>query len=60
MTYDPDVMLVVMAVDDISSLETVNTMLCYLKETGLVEDKTVLLVANKADLVRNRVVKTSG
>eukprot|EP00092_Neocalanus_flemingeri_P023604 GFUD01025598.1.p1 GENE.GFUD01025598.1~~GFUD01025598.1.p1 ORF type:complete len:198 (+),score=83.62 GFUD01025598.1:749-1342(+) len=48
--------LVVMAVDDSSSLVEAETVLAYLTEEGLCRDRAVILVANKTDLVRNRVV----
>ena len=58
-TYSPHAMLVVMAVDDISSLEFAEHLLVYLCNSGSMEEKAVILVANKADLVRNREIKTA-
>ena len=58
-TYSPHAMLVVMAVDDISSLELAEHILVYLSHSGSLEEKAVILVANKADLVRNREIKTA-
>ena len=57
-TYCPHAMMVVMAVDDISSLELAEHLLLYLSHSGSIEEKAVILVANKADLVRNREIKT--
>ena len=57
-TYSPHAILVVMAVDDISSLELAEHILVYLSHSGSLEEKAVILVANKADLVRNREIKT--
>ena len=57
-TYSPHALLVVMAVDDISSLELAEELLAYLSQVINMEEKAVILVANKTDLVRNREVKT--
>ena len=57
MSYAPvSCFLVVMAVDDSSSLDEADVILKYLTEDGLCKEKAVILVANKADLVRSRVV----
>ena len=58
MTYTPHALLVVMAVDDISSLELANMFLSYLTKE-LARERAIILVANKSDLVRNRTVKAS-
>ena len=58
-SYCPDAFLVVLAVDDSSSLDQAENILSYLARAGVL-DKPTILVANKADLVRNRVVKTAG
>ena len=58
-TYCPHALLIVMAVDDVSSMELAEGLLCYLSRSGNLEDKAVILVANKTDLVRNREIKTS-
>lgn len=57
-SYCPDAFLVVLAVDDSSSLDQAENILSYLARAGVL-DKPTILVANKADLVRNRVVKTA-
>ena len=59
MTYSPHALLVVMAVDDISSMELAEDILAYLAHQVNMEEKAIILVANKADLVRNREVKTA-
>ena len=60
-TYCPDAVLVVLAVDDASSLDQAERILAYLKTVDmLTPDHPCILVANKTDLVRNRVVKSSG
>ena len=57
MTYSPHALLVVMAVDDISSMDLADKLLSYLTKE-LTEEKAIILVANKADLARSRKVKT--
>ena len=61
-TYCPDAFLVVLAVDDVTSLDQAERILAYLKIVGMLEPdcSPCILVANKTDLVRNRVVKSSG
>ena len=49
--------LVVMAVDDKSSMDQAERILAYLRMSGVLEDKSVILVANKTDLVKNRLIK---
>ena len=57
-TYCPDGFLVVFAVDDESSLTQADNILKDIKlELG---HKPCILVANKTDLVRNRIVRTTG
>ena len=57
-TYCPDGFLVVFAVDDESSLTQAENILNDIKlELG---HKPCILVANKTDLVRNRIVRTTG
>ena len=57
-TYCPDGFLVVFAVDDESSLTQAENILSDIKlELG---HKPCILVANKTDLVRNRIVRTTG
>ena len=46
--------------DDKSTLDQAEMMLSYLRMCGVVDTKPVILVANKTDLVRNRVVRTGG
>jgi len=55
-TYSPDAFLVVFAVDDESSLGQADRILHYIRPE--IERKPCILVANKTDLVRNRVVRT--
>ena len=60
-SYSPvSCFLVVVAVDDASSLAEAETILNYLTKDGLCKEKAVILVANKTDLVRSRVVTVEG
>ena len=58
-TYDPDGYIVVFAVDDESTLFAAERILMYLKTEDIIENRAVILVANKTDLVRSRVVSTN-
>ena len=58
--YSPDAFLVVMAVDDRSTLCHAELLLSELSSRDLLHTKPVILVANKTDLVRNRVIKQNG
>ena len=55
--HSPEAYVVVMAVDDKASLDQAERILAYLRMSGIMEQKSVILVANKTDLVRNRVIK---
>ena len=59
-TYDPHGYMVVYAVDDEESLATAERVLNYLKNMEIVHGHAVILVANKTDLVRSRVVGPAG
>jgi GTPase SAR1 family protein len=59
-TYDPTGFMIVFAVDDEESLETAERVLVYLKNMEIVQRQAVILVANKTDLVRSRVIGPSG
>jgi len=58
-TYSPDVCLVVVAVDDWASMDQAERILNYLQVAQVINESPVILVANKADLVRNRQVKAA-
>jgi hypothetical protein len=58
-TYNPQGFVVVVAVNDEASLELGERMLHFINMLE-VSEKTVILVANKADLVKTRVVKPIG
>ena len=55
--YKPDAFIVVMAVDNKSSLDQAERILAYLRMSGALEERTVVLVANKTDLVKSRAIK---
>ena len=57
-TYCPDGFLVVFAVDDESSLSRAENILHDIKPE--LDHKPCILVANKTDLVRNRIVRNTG
>ena len=46
--------------DDAATLDAAERILAYLKMSGVMEEKPVILVANKTDLVRSRIVRTMG
>ena len=55
-SYNPNVMVVVFAVDDRRSLERAGSALALLRREGRLVNKVGVLVANKTDFVRSRVV----
>jgi hypothetical protein len=59
LTYALDAILVVMALDDKSTLNQAEMILAYLRVSGVMDTNPAILVSNKTDLVRNRVVKMS-
>lgn len=52
--------MVVFAVDDSESLDEADSILTYLKSEDILNKHAVILVANKTDLVRSRVISTNG
>ena len=59
-TYTPHGYMVVFAVDDEESLDEAEMILSYLKTEDVLSKQAVILVANKTDLVRSRVISTNG
>ena len=57
-TYMPNGYMIVFAVDDIDSLDEAEATLSYLKKEEILQHQAVILVANKTDLVRSRVIST--
>merc|ERR1740129_869254 len=58
-TYMPNGYMVVFAVDDSDSLVEAERTLIYLKSENILGNQAVILVANKTDLVRSRVISTN-
>ena len=54
----PNGYMIVFAVDDIDSLDEAEATLSYLKKEEILQHQAVILVANKTDLVRSRVIST--
>ncbi|XP_046387032.1 ras-related protein Rap-2c-like [Ischnura elegans] len=59
-TYNPDVFVVVYSITDRESLERAEDILSFLSKADLMATKAVILVGNKTDLERSRVITTSG
>ena len=59
-TYMPDAMVIVYSVVSVESLHVAEEILQYLWRTGSSNDKAVILVGNKTDLVRTRNVTIVG
>ena len=58
-TYNPQGFIVVLAVNDESSLDQAERMLSFLSLLDR-KEKSVILVANKADLIKSRMIKPCG
>ena len=59
-TYCPNGYMVVYAVNDTDSLAAAEKILKYLQSEDILASHAVILVANKTDLVRSRVISTGG
>ena len=59
-TYMPEAMVIVYSVVSVESFHIAEEILQYLWRTGSSNDKAVILVGNKADLVRTRNVTIVG
>ena len=59
-TYVPDAMVIVYSVVSSESLKEAEETLQYLWRTGSMTDKAIIMVGNKTDLVRSRVVNIVG
>jgi Rad and Gem related GTP binding protein 1 len=59
-TYEPHACVVVYSVTDRSSVKVAEDILHYLWRQNFTQDKSVIVVGNKADLARARVVPTTG
>ena len=59
-TYNPQGFIVVYAVDDETTVDVAEQILSYFKSEDIIASQAVILVANKTDLVRSRVVSSNG
>lgn len=59
-TYEPHSCVVVYSVVQRSSFRQAEEIINYLWRENVTRDKAVILVGNKADLARSRVIPTSG
>ncbi|KAJ9593178.1 hypothetical protein L9F63_015275, partial [Diploptera punctata] len=58
-TYEPHACVVVYSIVDRATFKTVEDILNYLWRENYTHDKSVILVGNKADLARSRVISTN-
>ena len=59
-TYNPDGFIVVYAVDDEATVDVAEQILSYFKSEDIISNQAVILVANKTDLVRSRIISSNG
>ena len=59
-TYEPHACVVVYSIVDRATFKTGEDILNYLWRENYTQDKSVILVGNKADLARSRVISTNG
>ncbi|KAG7174527.1 GTP-binding protein RAD-like 1 [Homarus americanus] len=59
-TYDPHACVVVYSITDKGSFKKAEDTLTYLWRENYSKDKAVILVGNKVDLARSRIVNNSG
>ncbi|KAL1512756.1 hypothetical protein ABEB36_002292 [Hypothenemus hampei] len=59
-TYEPHACIVVYSVTSRSTFQTAEEILSYLWKEGYTKDKAVIMVGNKADLARARVISQNG
>ena len=59
-TYEPEACIVVYSMVDRDSLQTAEDIMSYLWRFGFTKKKAVILVANKVDMERSRVVTCEG
>ena len=59
-TYNPDGFIVVYAVDDETTVDVAEQILSYFKSEDIIPNQAVILVANKTDLVRSRIISSNG
>lgn len=59
-TYEPHGCVVVFSVVEKSSFRVAEEIIKYLWQENYIKDKAIILVGNKADLARARVISTQG
>lgn len=59
-TYEPHACIVAYSVVDRNSFRIAEEILNYLWQEHVTKEKAVILVGNKADLARSRVIPTAG
>lgn len=59
-TYEPHACIIVYSIVSSSSFRVCEDILNYLWQENVTKDKAVIVVGNKADLARSRVISTSG
>ena len=59
-TYNPAGFIVVYAVDDEATVDVAEQILSYFKSEDIISNQAVILVANKTDLVRSRIISSNG
>ena len=59
-TYDPHALIIVYSIDDLESFHTASDSLAYLNSQNCSDKRAKILVANKIDLQRSRVVSALG
>lgn len=59
-TYEPHGCVVIYSVVDRNSFRKAEEIVNYLWNENVTRDKAVILVGNKADLARSRIITTSG
>jgi hypothetical protein len=59
-TYEPHACVVVYSIVDRATFRTVEDILNYLWRENYTQEKSVIVVGNKADLARSRVIPTNG
>ena len=59
-TYDPHAFVLVYSITDRSSFQFAEEILKYLWQESCTKEKAVILVGNKVDLARSRIIKCEG
>ena len=59
-TYDPHACIIIYSATDLQSFKVAEETLGYLWRFGYIQYKTMILVANKIDLERSRIISTEG